>query len=1110
MDTIIVENEVPSVVVFTTEFGPQGPQGIQGPQGPAWPSQGVQQASESARDTALAAAADSTAKAGLAATSATQAATSAAAAATSATATATSITQVNQALATATAYNTSMSTAVSSANTSAQTATQKAAEAANFAEQAATSYTRISDIFVNFDDRFLGTKAADPLKDNYGQNLAVGAIYYNSLAKNIRFYNGITWDIPSVSASQAAASATDSALTATGAASIAVNANNSAQQAAQNAQDSATAAATSAQVLSTASTNAYNQVAGLIADANSITNNAVAVATEAASQAQTAATAARNSEKTVTSKAGVVAANVVSVENFASQAGTAAQNANNYADAALASAVNAQRIIWRSGDGVPPNSLGINNDYYLNTNNGDVYVKTGNTYVYSTNIRGRGVPSGGQPGQALVKSDVADYYMAWANLFNADTPGPIGTTAPNTGKFTTIQSTVTTGTAPFIIASTTPVANLSIGGNAATATVASNMPYSGLTGTIPVWNQDTTGTAAKAINVPYSGLTGTIPIWNQNTTGNAATATLAATANNVPYSGLTGTVPTWNQDTTGTAAKAINVPYSGLTGTVPIWNQNTTGNAATATLAVTATNVAYSGLTGTVPTWNQDTTGNAATATLAVTATNVSYSGLTGTIPIWNQDTTGIAANITGTYTGSISSGQVTVGLGYTPENPANRGVANGYVPLDSTTKIAAVYLPSYVDDVLEAANLAAFPQTGEIGKIYVAVDSNKTYRWSGTVYTEISASPGSTDAVTEGASNLYFTTARARAALSFSQNLSYDSATGAVTGPDLSSYLTSVTGNNFAVQTAKTVLAAPNATDGKPVFRVLVASDLPTISYNDLSNKPTLFSGSYSDLTNKPTLFSGAYSDLTSKPTLFSGSYTDLSNKPTIPAAQIQSNWTQTEAGSLDYIKNKPTLFSGSYSDLTNKPTLFSGSYSDLTSKPTLFSGSYTDLSNKPTIPNVYTLTAATNSSLGGVIAGSNLSVSGTGNLTYNAGYTETLSNKRFQPRVQSQTVNTSSVDWNSDNFDQINLLLTVYAAITINVDGGTTTYDGQKIMFRIKDDGSARNIALTVSGAKCFKAVGVTLPTSTTAGKTTYIGCIYNSSGTGTWDVIAIGTEA
>ena len=55
--------------------------------------------------------------------------------------------------------------------------------------------------------------------------------------------------------------------------------------------------------------------------------------------------------------------------------------------------------------------------------------------------------------------------------------------------------------------------------------------------------------------------------------------------------------------------------------------------------------------------------------------------------------------------------------------------------------KIPSSQLPSYVDDVLEFANLASFPATGESGKIYIAIDTNITYRWSGTGYAEISAS---------------------------------------------------------------------------------------------------------------------------------------------------------------------------------------------------------------------------------------------------------------------------------------------------------------------------------------------------------------------------------
>lgn len=115
-------------------------------------------------------------------------------------------------------------------------------------------------------------------------------------------------------------------------------------------------------------------------------------------------------------------------------------------------------------------------------------------------------------------------------------------------------------------------------------------------------------------------------------------------------------------------------------------------------------------------------------------------------------------ANHTGTQTAStISDFSSAVNAIIT----ALKGVANGLVPLDGTVKIPAIYLPSFVDDVLEYANLASFPVTGETGKMYVDLATNKAYRWSGTVYVEISASPGSTDAVPEGASNLYFTPAR-------------------------------------------------------------------------------------------------------------------------------------------------------------------------------------------------------------------------------------------------------------------------------------------------------------------------------------------------------------
>jgi hypothetical protein len=81
----------------------------------------------------------------------------------------------------------------------------------------------------------------------------------------------------------------------------------------------------------------------------------------------------------------------------------------------------------------------------------------------------------------------------------------------------------------------------------------------------------------------------------------------------------------------------------------------------------------------------------------------------------------------------------------------------NGLVP--------AVQLPSYIDDVLEYLNLSTFPVVGETGKIYISLDNNKTYRWGGSSYIEITASPGSTDSIAEGGVNKYYTDARASAA---------------------------------------------------------------------------------------------------------------------------------------------------------------------------------------------------------------------------------------------------------------------------------------------------------------------------------------------------------
>lgn len=93
------------------------------------------------------------------------------------------------------------------------------------------------------------------------------------------------------------------------------------------------------------------------------------------------------------------------------------------------------------------------------------------------------------------------------------------------------------------------------------------------------------------------------------------------------------------------------------------------------------------------------------------------------------------------TIRGEITATNVTTALGYIPLNLTSKGAANGVAELGADGKVPSTQLPSYVDDVLEYDAKANFPTTGEAGKIYVDKATNKTWRWGGTAYVEISAS---------------------------------------------------------------------------------------------------------------------------------------------------------------------------------------------------------------------------------------------------------------------------------------------------------------------------------------------------------------------------------
>jgi len=108
----------------------------------------------------------------------------------------------------------------------------------------------------------------------------------------------------------------------------------------------------------------------------------------------------------------------------------------------------------------------------------------------------------------------------------------------------------------------------------------------------------------------------------------------------------------------------------------------------------------------------------------------VNFNPATGLFTATRLGLSSLSSSFDGRYalSSSLSNYQLT----------SEKGVAGGYVPLNGSGIIDTSYLPSFVDDVLEYADLAAFPATGETGKLYVALDTNFIYRWSGSTYVQV------------------------------------------------------------------------------------------------------------------------------------------------------------------------------------------------------------------------------------------------------------------------------------------------------------------------------------------------------------------------------------
>ena len=159
--------------------------------------------------------------------------------------------------------------------------------------------------------------------------------------------------------------------------------------------------------------------------------------------------------------------------------------------------------------------------------------------------------------------------------------------------------------------------------------------------------------------------------------------------------------------------------------------------------SVTLTDLASGTLTATIAAnsvaLGTDTTGDYVagnTAGTGIAVTGTAGEGWSPTISLATVGTAGTYPKVTTDAYGRVTAG-TTLSASDIPSLDASK-ITSG--------TIDAARLPSYVDDVIEGTNLAAFPATGETGKIYVALDTNKTYRWSGSAYVYITS--GAVDSV--------------------------------------------------------------------------------------------------------------------------------------------------------------------------------------------------------------------------------------------------------------------------------------------------------------------------------------------------------------------------
>ena len=338
------------------------------------------------------------------------------------------------------------------------------------------------------------------------------------------------------------------------------------------------------------------------------------------------------------------------------------------------------------------------------------------------------------------------------------------------------------------------------------------------------------------------------------------------------------------------------------------------------------------------------------------------------------------------------------------------------------------------------------------------------------------------------------------------------------ITGPNLSSYATQtyVTTQGYITSSALTGLATESYVTSRGYITGL--------SYNDLTDKPNLagtyqFSVAADDSTQRVIStdevikFVGASgittaSDAEGNITITGPSLAGLATETFVTTQGYITSSALTGLATETYVNQAVTnLVDGAPAMLDTLKELALSLNNDSNLAATLL----TEINKKANIADLVLTIAGDDSTQRTISLGEGIKITGAGGVTTSSdaegNITITGSGGggagvgQFTPNVVT-VANTATAVINVTSVDQYNITA-LDRDVTFSVSSTVTPDDGQRLLIRIRDDGTARNLTWTQS-ANQFRFIGITPPTITSASKLSYIGCIYNAVDS-RWDVIS-----